>query len=219
MRRLRSRRKIVVEILGPRSWADLQLDRIDGAPKASSGAAMRSRGKRSKRFCIGTALAPLFFLPQKKDSAVRSRFDAAHELGHLVLHKWIESEELEDPKTLKSQSASGGQSFCRAPFRIPAEKLVSQTRFTTPRLDRFCRTENVGAKVAIQAMVYRCKDLGIFDEFQITNLYKQISFRKWRTREPLDNQIPLEVPQLLKRAAEAVIGSRETNRRRNVWTK
>ena len=76
----------------------------------------------------------------------------------------------------------------------------------TSRLDAFVELKRRW-KVAIQAMVYRCKDLGIFDEFQITNLYKQISFRKWRTREPLDNQIPLEVPQLLKRAAEAVIAA------------
>ena len=35
-------------------------------------------------------------------------------------------------------------------------------------------------------MVYRCKDLGIFDEQQITNLYKQISYKKWHKKEPLD---------------------------------
>lgn len=56
-------------------------------------------------------------------------------------------------------------------------------------------------------MVYRCKDLGIFDEDQITNLYKQISFRKWRTKEPLDNEIALEQPTLLNRAAELVISA------------
>jgi len=56
-------------------------------------------------------------------------------------------------------------------------------------------------------MVYRCKDLGIFDETQITNLYKQISFRKWRTREPMDDIIPLEKPNLLKRAVELLVSS------------
>jgi hypothetical protein len=56
-------------------------------------------------------------------------------------------------------------------------------------------------------MIYRCKDLGIFDEDQITNLYKQISFRKWRTEEPLDDEIPLEQPTLLRRAAELVVNA------------
>ena len=41
-------------------------------------------------------------------------------------------------------------------------------------------------KVSMQAMVFRCKTLGIFDEQQITNLNKQISYKKWRTREPMD---------------------------------
>ncbi|MFL6970481.1 MAG: ImmA/IrrE family metallo-endopeptidase, partial [Xanthobacteraceae bacterium] len=27
-------------------------------------------------------------------SAVRARFDAAHELGHLILHRWVGPEEL-----------------------------------------------------------------------------------------------------------------------------
>jgi hypothetical protein len=47
--------------------------------------------------------------------------------------------------------------------------------------------------------------LEIFDEYQITNLYIQISRRKWKTKEPLDDVLPLEHPRLLKRAAELVV--------------
>ncbi|MEF2548538.1 hypothetical protein VQ045_15365 [Aurantimonas sp. E1-2-R+4] len=59
-------------------------------------------------------------------------------------------------------------------------------------------------------MVYRAKDLGLFDERQVTNIYKQISFKKWRTIEPLDRgskAIPFEEPLLLKRVAELVFQS------------
>ena len=59
-------------------------------------------------------------------------------------------------------------------------------------------------------MVYRCKDLGLFDEHQITNIYKQISYKKWRTVEPLDkgaNALSFEEPLLLKRVAELVFDS------------
>ena len=78
----------------------------------------------------------------------------------------------------------------------------------TPRLDAFVELKRRW-KVAIQAMVYRCKDLGIFDEDQITNLYKQISYRKWRTKEPLDDPklLPLEQPTLLNRAVTLVLES------------
>ena len=58
-------------------------------------------------------------------------------------------------------------------------------------------------------MVYRCKQLELFDEDQVTNLYKQISARRWRTREPLDDPslVPLEQPRLLRRAVEMVVAA------------
>ena len=59
-------------------------------------------------------------------------------------------------------------------------------------------------------MIYRCKDLGIFDERQIVNMYKQISYKKWRTVEPLDagaKAIGFEDPILLRRIAELVFKS------------
>jgi hypothetical protein len=58
-------------------------------------------------------------------------------------------------------------------------------------------------------MVYRCKTLGIFDEQQVTNLYKQISAKKWRTVEPLDgeNGLPLEQPLLLTKIANMVLAA------------
>ena len=62
-------------------------------------------------------------------------------------------------------------------------------------------------KVSIQAMVYRCKHLGVIDEEQATNLFKTISFRKWRRAEPYDDTIPNEEPQLLNRAANLLLSS------------
>lgn len=58
----------------------------------------------------------------------------------------------------------------------------------------------------MQAMVFRCKTLGIFDEQQITNLNKQISYKKWRTREPMDGPegIPIEQPLLLEKKSPAL---------------
>ena len=59
--------------------------------------------------------------------------------------------------------------------------------------------------------------MGLFDEYQITNLYKQISARKWRTVEPLDQELPLEQPKTLRRAAEMVLSAgRKTQE--DIWT-
>jgi Zn-dependent peptidase ImmA (M78 family)/transcriptional regulator with XRE-family HTH domain len=157
--------------------------------------------EKIEAFSFWSGSRPFIFLASEKKSAVRSRFDAAHELGHLILHKWVGPEELEDPKLLKVIEAEANR-FAGA-FLLPRKSFPNEVY--TSRLDSFVELKKRW-KVAIQAMVYRCKDLGIFDEFQVTNLYKQISFKKWRTNEPLDNQLPLEQPQLLRRAAEAVIG-------------
>ncbi len=142
---------------------------------------------------------PFIFLSSDKNSAARSRFDAAHELGHLVLHRWIGADDLEDPKTLKQVEREANR-FAGA-FLLPRRSFPNEV-YTT-RLDAFVALKRRW-KVAIQAMVYRCKDLAIFDDDQITNIYKQISYRKWRTKEPLDDELPLEQPKLLTRAAEIV---------------
>lgn len=145
---------------------------------------------------------PFIFLSSDKNSAARARFDAAHELGHLILHRWIGSEEIEDPKVLKEVEREANR-FAGA-FLLPRRSFPNEV-YTT-RLDAFVTLKRRW-KVAIQAMVYRCKDLAIFDEDQITNLYKQISYRKWRTKEPLDDELPLEQPRLLTRAADLVVKS------------
>jgi Zn-dependent peptidase ImmA (M78 family)/transcriptional regulator with XRE-family HTH domain len=147
---------------------------------------------------------PFIVLASDKESAARSRFDAAHELGHLVLHRWIGFEELENPKTLKTIEREADR-FASA-FLLPRQSFPTEI-FTT-RLDAFISLKKRW-KVSIAAMVYRCKQLEIFDEDQVTNLYKQLSARRWRTREPLDDleAMPLEQPRLLRRAIEMLLNA------------
>ena len=165
---------------------------------------LRMEGERIEAFSFWNGARPFIFLASEKDSSARARFDVAHEIGHLVLHRGVGQEDIEDPKTLKRIEAEANR-FAGA-LLLPAQSFPNEV-FTT-RLDAFVELK-ARWKVAIQAMVYRCKDLGVFDEFQITNLYKQISARKWRTREPLDDptRYPLEQPKLLRKAVEMVLAS------------
>lgn len=160
------------------------------------------KGQKIEAFSFWNGSRPFVFLASEKDSAVRSRFDAAHELGHLILHRWIGPDELEDPKKLKLIEAEANR-FAGA-FLLPRKSFPNEVY--TPKLDAFKELKRRW-KVAIQAMIYRCKDLGIFDEFQIVNLYKQISARKWRTHEPLDDELPLEQPKLLRKALDAILNA------------
>ena len=52
-------------------------------------------------------------------------------------------------------------------------------------------------RVSMQAIAHRAKDIGAIDEYQYILFRKQISYNKWLTVEPLDNEIPLEQPTFL----------------------
>ena len=152
---------------------------------------------------------PFIFLASDKKSAARARFDVAHELFHLCAHRWVGADELDDEDRLK-QIESEADHFAGA-FLLPKRTFPNEVY--SSRAESFIDLK-ARWKVSIQAMAYRCKDLGLFDDRQMTNIYKQISFKKWRTDEPLDkgmNAIPFEEPILLRKVAEAVLQSGRYN--------
>lgn len=159
-------------------------------------------GENVEAFSFWNGERPFIFMASDKHAGVRLRYDVAHELGHLVLHKCVEQTELENRDNLR-QLESEANKFAGA-FLLPANSFPNE--IYTTRLDAFLPLK-ARWKVSIQAMVHRCLDLEVIDADQHLNLYKQISFRKWRKKEPFDDprNIPLEEPRLLRRAAELVI--------------
>ncbi|MGP3698790.1 helix-turn-helix domain-containing protein [Rhodobacter sp. NSM] len=164
-------------------------------------------GENIEAFSYWSGERPFIFLASDKGSAARARFDVAHELGHLCLHGWVSAVEIEDAARLKQMEAEANR-FAGA-FLLPRKSFPNEVY--SPRAEAFIPLKERW-KVAIQAMVYRCKDLGLFDERQVTNIYKQISFKKWRTKEPLDGAcgIPLERPTLLRTIAELILSKGQT---------
>lgn len=159
-------------------------------------------GEKIEAFSFWNGSRPFIFMASEKDSSVRARYDLAHELGHLILHRWIDEQELEDSRTLK-QIESEADLFAGA-FLLPRASFPNEVY--TLRLNAFLGLKRRW-RTSIQAMVHRCSDLGIATADQALNLYKQISFRKWRTREPYDDPsiLPLEQPRLLRRAVEMIV--------------
>ncbi len=143
---------------------------------------------------------PFIFLGSDKDSAVRSRFDAAHELGHLLLHLWVDSEQLSD-RNIFDRIEKEANLFAGA-FLLPKETFSQEVMSTS--LDHFLSLKKRW-KVSIAAMIYRCEELGILSPSQVLYLRKQISRLKIRTREPLDDVLPPENPRLLKQAITMLI--------------
>lgn len=175
--------------------------------KGVSVCRMEMEGENVEAFSYWSGERPFIFLASDKGSAARARFDVAHELGHLCLHRWVTSVEIEDANRLK-QIESEANRFAGA-FLLPRSSFPNEVY--SPRAEAFISLKERW-KVAIQAMVYRCKDLGVFDDRQTTNIYKQISFKKWRTKEPLDGPsgIPMERPTLLRTIAELVLSKGQT---------
>lgn len=144
----------------------------------------------------------IFFIRTNEISACRLRFDLAHELGHLILHSEITKEEIED-KNLLDQIEKEANMFASA-FLLPREKFSNEVLALS--LDHFVNLKSRW-KVSIAAMIYRCRELGIFNDSQVLYLRKQISLKKWRTKEPLDEVIAIERPKLLSNAIKLIIAN------------
>ncbi|WP_406722003.1 XRE family transcriptional regulator [Streptomyces althioticus] len=142
-------------------------------------------------FCVDFPDRPVIALGADKGLRDRSRFDAAHELGHLVLHG--HTGKIGD-KVTESQA----HEFAAA-FLMPADDIRSEL---PERLDwpAFLRLK---AKwhVSLAALLVRAKTLGVMSEHTYTQGWKALSVRGWRKAEPGPLGNP-EAPVLLQRALE-----------------
>lgn len=116
----------------------------------------------------------------------RQRFTLAHELGHMVM---------DVPALLDAEIAS--HRFAGA-FIVPAEILwieIGRQRTTLSMGELLYLKKLLG--ISVQALVMRCKDLGIISESTCKHLFIEISKRGWRKAEP--EALPSEHPTRLKR--------------------
>ncbi len=143
---------------------------------------------------------PYVFLSIDKDSAVRSRFDIAHELCHILLHQYISKEDIECREKL-NQIEKEADAFAGA-FLLPAETF-SREVFSSS-LDNLVRLKERW-KVSISCMINRCLNLGLFTDNQVAYLKKQMTYKNYWRREPLDDTIQCEIPYLYKQILELLL--------------
>lgn len=144
---------------------------------------------------------PYFILGLDKRSAVRSRFDAAHELGHFVLHRGVDRSRVFRSPALFNLLEDQAHRFAGA-FLLPEDRFRDE--FYIPTLDALVALKpRWGASIAMMAT--RAGQLGLLSEEQVRFFYINIGRRKWREREPLDESMPPEQPRLLRRAVEMLI--------------
>jgi Zn-dependent peptidase ImmA (M78 family)/transcriptional regulator with XRE-family HTH domain len=146
---------------------------------------------------------PFVFLGADKASAVRSRHDASHELGHLILHRSVDRKSIRNPNLFKLIEEQAHR-FASA-FNLPSSGFADQ--LWSPTLDAFLALKPYW-KVAIAAMIMRCEQLGILSEEQARRLWINMNRRGWRKQEPLDDRIAPEQPRLLRRSFELLVNEK-----------
>lgn len=128
---------------------------------------------------------PFVFLNNLKTSE-RSRMDAAHELGHLVLH-WRGGAQ-------GRRAESEAQAFGSA-FLMPRGSVLAEA----PRGGRL--SDLIKAKrrwnVGVANLAYRMHGLDLLTDWQYRSLFIEMSQRGYRKNEP--REIPRETSQLLAR--------------------
>lgn len=144
---------------------------------------------------------PMILLSADKANGFRSRFDLAHELGHLVLHKGIERST--DPVRYK-QMEDQAHRFAGA-FLLPAETFAAEVK-TPVTLDSLLLLKQRWG-VSVAAIVMRLYALGIIDQDEKSLLFKRRSARWGVKSEPGDEARSPEQPRLLKRTIELLASS------------
>jgi Zn-dependent peptidase ImmA (M78 family)/transcriptional regulator with XRE-family HTH domain len=157
--------------------------------------------ERVDAFSVGVHPRPMVFFNPAKGDYWRNRFDAAHELGHLVMHADAEPGE----KVVEDQA----HRFA-AEFLMPEQDIASELPATAD-WERLARLKaNWGVSMA--ALLYRARTLGIMKEPAYRTAMSTMGSRGWRRHEPGPGK-PLEQPTMLTRAIE-IVGQAGTGRDR-----
>lgn len=161
---------------------------------------------RVDAFSIKIGEDAYIILGNSDTTCVRSRLDAAHELAHLVLHRNITEDDQKDPvshKKIETQAFRFGAAFLMPMQTFSRELLSINNEFLVHLKERW--------KVSKQAMMMRARDLGLLSESQLKYFYRLNSAK--RTKEELDELLPLEEPLLLRKTMELLVSNAGMSKR------
>ena len=132
-----------------------------------------------------------FILLNTFKSAERSRFDAAHELGHLVLHKH---------GVPRSREAEAEANRFASEFLMPKASMLAKA----PKLPTYKNLIDLKHYwlVSLAAVVYRLKTLNLVTEWQHRTLVIDMGKKGYNINEPYT--IPKEKSQIFEKVFEAL---------------
>jgi Zn-dependent peptidase ImmA (M78 family) len=128
----------------------------------------------------------------------RTRMSLAHELGHLILHRYAAG--------ATQQLETEAYQFA-AELLTPASSTAVDLRAEKLNLFRLVSLKGKW-QVSMQAMARRARDLGVITDRQYRYLMQQISLKGWRTVEPQFGPVELERPRAIRKLIEVTFGQR-----------
>lgn len=143
---------------------------------------------------------PHILLSTDKMSFPRRQMDAAHELGHAVLHRNVTELELKkDLKEIESQAFRFASAFLMPSTTYPYEVRNPSIASLQALKERW--------RVSVKAQIMRLWQLELIPDDYKISLYKIYSAKGWNKGEPLDDSWPLSEPKLLKDALNLIVDS------------
>lgn len=138
---------------------------------------------------------PLIIRSEAKPAACRLRFDLAHECGHLIMHRGVETGD----KVTEDQA----NRFASA-FLLPRSAFIHE--FPRGRLLNWSAIYNLKLrwKVSASAIIRRAYDLRIISADQYRAGYIHLSKTGQKKSERYDDEIPFEEPEILPSALNAL---------------
>ncbi len=143
---------------------------------------------------------PHILLASDKMNLPRRQMDAAHELGHAVLHRNVSAKALRDDLPEIERQA----------FRFASAFLMPQTTYV-PEVPNYSLAGLLSLKerwrVSVKAQIKRLVDLEIIPQDHATQFYKTYSAKGWNRQEPMDKEWAVPKPRMLHDALCLIVDS------------
>lgn len=139
---------------------------------------------------------PFILLSGEVESGPRDLFNIAHELGHLFLHVLANVND-KNINNIESQANRFASAFLMPSAAFSREVFGTSIEFFKTLKRRW--------GVSIAAMAYRCKDLSIITDNQLSYIFRQMNSQKIRKVEPFDDAFDVARPSVLAQAIKMLI--------------
>lgn len=129
--------------------------------------------------------SPPIILFNPKHPADRVRFTLAHELGHLVMHRFPTS-------TMESEANEFASEFMMPSLEM---KQAFRGRKVTIQYLAALKRE---WRMSMQSLLMAAKNVNAIDDNQYRYIFTQFSKKGWRTKEPAELDFPHDYPVVLQ---------------------